>query len=103
MAAKSKKSRFVSVETVYKAQVSWWWTERKLHDNDYHITVNDAVAVAVNEAEVRFDVVNNTCYCCQWEGIEFTGSNLEAVTAAANYVAATLSRFKDIEPLELED
>lgn len=92
---------FVQIETIHRASVEWWWSDRKLHDDEYKRKVQDAVDAAVRKAESQFDVRNNIGFCCQWEGIELQSFDLGAVTAAAQMVGAVLARFKDVRPLEL--
>jgi hypothetical protein len=99
----SKKSgsaaAFVSVVTVHQAEVSWFWTNVKLHDMDYHIRVNESVAAKVKELESKYDVQDDTRYCCQWEGRRLEGENREQVEAAANELARYLAKFTGLAPL----
>lgn len=95
----AKSNPFVTSETVHCAQVSYWWTSEKLHQTDYQIGVHDAVDKAVEKAAKKYDVVRNTSFTCQWEGVEFEGGSMAAVTAAANDVAKVLGRFKGVRPL----
>lgn len=90
---------FVSVETIHKAEVAWWWTDEKLHDRDYHIKVWDSVEAKIRELVVKYDVEDDTRYCCQWEGHLLMGENREEVVAAANELARHLARFKSAKPL----
>lgn len=98
----AKPSPFVTSETVHVAQVSYFWTERKLHDDDYKIQVWDAVRKAVEKAAKTHDVIQNTSFAGQWEGVELFGPTLAVVTAAANDVARVLARFKDVVPIHSE-
>ena len=49
-------------------------------------------------AEEQFDVMENTTMCCQWEGVEIKGTNLEQVQCAGKHIARTLLRFKYVIP-----
>lgn len=94
------REKFLEIETTYQAAIQWWWTEPKLHDNDYGFRVQDAVNDKVAEVVKRYaSVRQDTRFCCQWEGVQLEGSNLEEVTAAAREVATVLSRFKYVRPL----
>lgn len=93
------QARFVELATTHMAEVTWWWTSDKLHDIDYHIRVSDSVNAKVRELERKYDVRDDTRYCCQWEGHLLEGSILENVEAAASELAAHLTRFKGIRPL----
>lgn len=93
-------SKFISTETIHSAEVAWWWTDDKLHDDDYKIKVNDAVNKKVCEACKKYDVRNDTRYCCQWEGIRIEGCDMGSVIHAAKEVATVLSRFKDVVSLQ---
>lgn len=95
----AESNPFVTSETVHCAQVSYFWTDEKLHQTDYQLSVHDAVDKAVEKATKKHDVVQNTSFTCQWEGVEFEGESLAAVTAAANDVAKVLGRFKGVRPL----
>jgi hypothetical protein len=90
---------FISVVTVHQAQVSWWWTAAKLHDTDYHIRVNESVAAKVRELESKYDVQDDTRYCCQGEGHLLMSESREQVEAAANELARYLAKFRGLAPL----
>lgn len=90
---------FLTVSTVHEAEISWWWSKDKLHDNNYHIQVLDSVDAKVKELERKYDVLNDTSYCCQWEGRLLTGENRAQVEAAGNELARHLARFKGLVPL----
>jgi hypothetical protein len=92
---------FISVETVHTAEVAWWWSDAALNDIDYKLKVNDAVNGAIQEVERRFEsVINNSGYCCQFEGVELRGCDLEDLQEAALEIAATLRQFKEVKPLK---
>ena len=90
---------FVSADTVYRADVTWSWSERKIHDSDYCVMVENAVNQAVKIAESKHNVLENKSYGCQWEGVQFMGYDQGRVMAAANDVALVLAQFPDAEPL----
>jgi len=86
----------VAVRTVYEGELTWWWRDKVLHDQDYHIKVNDSMAAKVYKLERKYGVTNDTRYCCQWEGVLLTGDNRENIEAAAKELARHLARFKGI-------
>ena len=51
---------------------------------------------------MQHGVAENNQLCCQWEGIEFTGTDLEAVSRAAADVAAVLTSFCGVVSLDPE-
>lgn len=89
----------VSVRTVYEAELTWWWRENVLHDTEYHIKVNDSMAAKVDKLERKYNVTNDTRYCCQWEGVLLTGGDRKNVKDAAAELARHLARFKSIVSL----
>lgn len=95
----TNQNPFVSIETIHHAEVAWWWTNEKLHDTDYNIRVADSMDKKVKELEAKYDIRNDTGYCCQWEGRMLYGSDLQQVTKAANELAVHLSKFKGVVPL----
>lgn len=90
---------FFTVETVHQARVAFWWTQEKLHDNDYHIQVSDAMNAKIRQLEEKYDVTNDTRHVCQWEGYCFLGDKLASVEAAAKELAQHLIRFGGVVPL----
>lgn len=94
-----REGAFVTITTIYQAEVSWWWIDEKLHDVDYTIKVNDSMNAKVNEIIDKYDVYEDASYCCQWEGKMLVGDNLSNVEAAGNELAAHLKRFKGVIPL----
>ena len=88
--------QFISIETTHSAEIAWWWTKEKLHDLAYHIKVWDAVDAKIRDVCNRLDVQHDTRYCCQWDGRQLVGLDRATVELAANEVASTLSRFKDV-------
>ncbi|KWU23447.1 hypothetical protein [Burkholderia cenocepacia] len=90
---------FLDVRTTYEAEVSWWWKEPVLHDSDYHIRVNDSMEAKMKALEQKYDVKNDTRYCCQFEGMLLYGADREQVAAAGLELARHLARFKHIFPL----
>ncbi|SFF32399.1 hypothetical protein [Paracidovorax wautersii] len=90
---------FVTSRTVHFAEVSYWWEDGKVHDDDYKIKVNAALNKAAEAAAKKHDVMRDIGYCCQWEGLQFVGETLTQVVAAANDVSKALARFKGVKPL----
>lgn len=94
-------NRFCFIETVHNAEVTWWWTEEKLHDSDYKLAVADSVNAKVLQLERKYGVRDDTTYRCQWEGCLLTGDNLANVVAAGNELARHVARFKGIVAVDL--
>ena len=92
---------FLTVTTVHEADVTWWWLDNTLHDLDYHIRMNDSVDKKVRELTAKYDVEQNTSYCCQWEGVQLLGADKAVVEAAGQELARHVMRFKGIQPLNL--
>lgn len=90
---------FVDTRTVHYGTVSWIYDQAHLHNDTHRFKVEDAIADAVKAAESKYDVQQNTGLCCQWEGVEVQGDNLEKVTAAAHNIAKVLATFDGVEPL----
>lgn len=98
--ASVRSARFVTVQTVHSGFVGWWWTAKKLHDIGYQIKVNDTVRAAVSDAVWLYGVAENTGLCCQCEGVEIVGDDLNAVTQATSDVASVLAKFRGVVPLD---
>jgi hypothetical protein len=90
---------FASVQTVHRGEVSWWWTEDRVHDLDYHIKVNDSVDKKISELEKKHNVRRDTRYCCQFEGALIEGENRETIEAATLSIARYIARFTGVIPL----
>lgn len=91
---------FVHADTWHRAEMTWTWSDEKRHDSDFKNMVLQVIELAVEQAEDAYSVLRNTNYRCQWEGVEFQGRDLVAVTNAANRVAQVLMQFDGVEPLE---
>lgn len=100
---KGMASSFVAVRTIHEAEVSWWWHDSVLHDTGYHIKVNDSMAKKMKALETKYDVTNDTRYCCQFEGMLLNGENRVNVEAAGLELARHLARFKSVFPLNGDD
>jgi hypothetical protein len=96
---RQKAEEFVTIDTVHRGDVSWWWTDEKLFDTGYHIKVNDSMDKKTAELERKYDVQRDTRYCTQFEGVLFEGENRDSVEAAARELARHLARFTGIRPL----
>ena len=93
-------SAFVQVETIHQGEVSWWWRNEWLHDNDYQLKVDESVNVKVKEIILKYDVQDDCEYRTQWEGRLFFGTDLKNVTNAANELAQYIVRFKGVVSLQ---
>jgi hypothetical protein len=87
---------FLEVRTIHEAEVTWWWKDSVLHDQDYRIKVNDSMNAKVKELEKKYDVLNDTRYCCQWEGVLLHGPDRDKVMAAGRELAQHLARYKHV-------
>lgn len=94
-----RAAAFVCVATVHVGDVQWWWAEQFLHDADYHIKVNDSMDKQAAALADKYNIDINTRFCCQWEGMQFQGDNLENVSTATQELARHLARFKGVRPL----
>jgi hypothetical protein len=92
-------SAFFDIATIHQAEVQWWWTDEARHDSDYGLKVEDSVSAKVKELTEKYDVFDDTRFCCQWEGRRLCGESRENVEAAANELARHLARFKRVKPL----
>lgn len=92
-------SDFYRVSTKHEAELSFWWTDDKLHDDEYRFAVDDALCAKIKELESKYAVTDDTRYCCQWEGKLLYSESLEDVTAAIKELAQVLARFKGVVPL----
>ena len=93
---------FVEVQAVYQADVVWWWAEDKVHDSDYHFSVEAAMAAKLALVLPGYaNVSQDTRFCCQGEGLRLCADNRAQVEAAANELARYLMRFKGVIPLGL--
>jgi hypothetical protein len=92
---------FLTVSTVHHAEVTWWWVDDKVHDSDYTIMVDDSMRKKAKELEDKYDVTDDTRYCCQWEGIQLLGDDKAKVEAAGRELAQYLARFKGVVPLNI--
>jgi hypothetical protein len=93
---------FMTARTVYEAEITWWWVDSKVHDQDYKIMVNESMRKKAKELESKYDVTDDTRYCCQWEGVLLFGDNKAKVDAAGLELARHLARFKGIISLNIE-
>ena len=94
-----KHESFLTVDAIYRAEVAWWWTDEKLHDVDYSHTVYDSLAEKVRELSDKYDVQEDTRYCCQWEGVQLMGENKSNVELAGRELAKHLARFTGVTSL----
>jgi hypothetical protein len=92
-------SNWCRIETQHVALIEWWWTDRRLHDDDYKIKVQDTVDEVVQCAEDRFGVEEDKTLTCQWEGVLIRGACMEKVQEAARLIVRALRRFRDVRPL----
>jgi len=95
----NKAADFVSVTTVHFGTVTWTWADKVRPFDDYIFTVRDSVDKKVKELEKKFDVTNDTRFCCQCEGIQLFGSERSAVEKATRELSHHLARFKDVVAL----
>lgn len=91
---------FMFVETVHQGSVQFWWADGYLHDTDYNLSVKESMYAKAKALAEQYDVSIDTRFCCQWEGLQFLGSNLAQVEAATRALACHLGRFKGIIPLQ---
>lgn len=101
MRAKLRYDSFLSLETIYYAEVAWWWTDEKLHDTQYTHSVYDSLSVKVRELADKYGLEENTRYCCQWEGVQIMGANQANVERAGRELAKHLARFTGVVPLSI--
>lgn len=87
----------IDLRTIHEAEIQWWWKDSHVHNTGYHISVNDGSRAELARLCKIFDVVDDTSYCCQWEGLQIVGSNLEQVTKAAKQLASYMLQFKHIK------
>ena len=87
---------FLCIETIHYATISWWWTDKSLHDTDYHIKVCDSMHHKAKGLEQEYDVQVDTRFCTQFEGIQLMGTSLEDVQEAGKKLALHLLRWRDI-------
>lgn len=92
---------FMDVRTIHEVDVVWWWVKDKLHDSDYHIQVNETMRKKAKELERKYNVTDDTRFCCQFEGYRLYGEDRIAVEAAGRELASCLARFKGVRPLGL--
>jgi len=92
-------SAFFSVVTTHQAEICWCWTVDRLFDSDYHIRVNDLVNAKVKQLENKYEVQDDTRYCCQWEGHLLVSENRDQVEAAATELSRYVARFSGLTPL----
>lgn len=90
---------FMSIETFHFGSVQWFWTDSYLHNTDYHIQVNDSMYRKAAALASKYGIYENTSFCCQGEGLEFKGHDLEKVTVATRELAIHLARFNGVCPL----
>lgn len=90
---------FISLSTVHQAEVSWWWTDTKLHDRDHQFAVNDSVSAKVTELARKYDITEDTTYCTQFEGHRLFGQDREQVALAGIELAQHLATLEGIIPL----
>jgi hypothetical protein len=90
---------FVELDTIHRAEVSWWWTRETLHDSDHHFGVEDSVSAKVQELVRKYGVTDDTTYCTQFEGRLLIGENREKVVQAATELAQHLASLEGIMPL----
>ncbi len=90
---------FLDIETIHYATLSWFWTGKSLYDFDYHIKVNDGVQKKAKVIEQKYDVMINTSFRSQSEGIQFSGTSLEDVRFAGIELAEYLATFSEIVPV----
>lgn len=93
------ENRFVTVKTIHQGEITWWWTDEKLHDRDYHFKVQDAIDKKIVEVKKRYDIEQDTRYTCQFEGVQLTGGELCEVEEAARHIGQCLAKFKGVRPL----
>lgn len=87
---------FMTVRTVYEAEITWWWVDDKVHDSDYTLMVDESMRKKAKELERKYDVTDDPRYCCQWEGILLFGEDKAKVHAAGRELARHLARFKSV-------
>lgn len=87
----------IDLRTIHEAQIQWWWKDSHLHNVDYHISVNDGSRAELARLCKIYDVGDDTSYCCQWEGLQIVGTNLEQVTKASKKLASYMRQFKHIQ------
>jgi hypothetical protein len=90
---------FVTIATIHKGDISWWWTDERLHDPDYHIKVNESISKKAEEVARKYGVESDSQYRTQFEGVCIEGEEREAVEKAALEIACHLSRFQGVRPL----
>ncbi len=90
---------FMYVETVHQGSVQFWWADGYLHDTAYNLAVKDSMYAKAKELAGKYDVSIDTRFCCQWEGLQFLGEDLQKVKAATRELACHMGRFKGIIPL----
>lgn len=89
---------FASVETIHYGTVEWWWADSVSHDDAYRERVQDAVTKAVDEAEEKFGVQQETRFCTQFEGVQVFAETMQAAQSAAQHIERALRRFKRVRP-----
>lgn len=81
---------------MHYALVQWYWAEGFVHDSDYKDKVETAMRRTIDQACRQYEVEEDTHLCCQFEGFQIQGLDLEQVQAAGKMLAKTLGRFKHV-------
>jgi hypothetical protein len=95
----SLEAAFVEFGTVHQAEVSWFWTNEKLHESDHRFAVEDSVNAKVKALALKYGITDDTTYCTQFEGRLLIGADRETVENAGNELAQHLATLEGIMPL----
>lgn len=94
---------YIDLRTIHEAENSWWWADTHVHNSDYTHKVNEAIRIEHERLCAASDtLVNDTSYCCQWEGVKVMGADLAEVSFAAQKLAQLLARYKFVKFLKLD-
>ncbi|MFL1449188.1 hypothetical protein ACI77O_12405 [Pseudomonas tritici] len=85
------------IRTEHYALIQWWWKDGYVHNSDYKEKVEVAMRRTMVEVVNELHVIDDTSLCCQWEGVQIYGVDIEKVRAAGKLLCKTLGRFKHVE------
>lgn len=91
-----KSESFLHIETIHRAEISWFWTDEFLHDTDYHMKVYYSVNKKIESIVQKYDIQEDTRYCTQFEGVLLYGNDLKNIQSAGLELAKYISSFSGV-------